>query len=159
MIGMSTTKNPIQDILKTAIQREIDAFTLYDTTAATVDNQVVKDLLNDLALQEKGHRAKLEGLLHGRVFKVLTKEQKKKVTDYKITDYLTEEPLAADSSLQDVLIVSGKREKASHDLYAAMAEVVNDEETIKLFAWLAAEELIHKRRVETLYEDLILKEN
>jgi len=156
---MSTGKNPIQDILKTAIQREIDAFTLYDTVAAQVDSLVVKELLNDLALQEQGHRAKLEGLLHGRVFKVLTKAQEKKVVDYKITDYLTEEPLAADSDLQDVLIVSAKREKASHDLYAAMAEVVDDEETIKLFAWLAAEELVLKRRIETLYEDLILKEN
>ncbi|NLG27145.1 MAG: ferritin family protein [Chloroflexi bacterium] len=156
---MSTTKNPIQDILKTAIQREIDAFTLYDTTASKVDSQVAKGLLTDLAAQERGHRAKLEGLLHGRVFKVLSKEQKKKVVDYKVTDYLTEEPLAEDSDLQDILIVAGKREKASHDLYSAMAEVVDDEETIKLFAWLAAEELIHKRRVETLYEEIILKEN
>jgi len=156
---MATTKNPIQDILKTAIQREIDAFTLYNTTAAKVDNQHARDLLTELAQQEEGHRAKLEGLLHGRIFKVLSKEQKQKVIDYKITDYLVEEPLAADSDLQDILIVAGKREKASHDLYAAMAEVVDDEDTIKLFAWLAAEELIHKRRVENMYEDLILKEN
>jgi rubrerythrin len=156
---MSTTKNPIQDILKTAIQREIDAFTLYDTTAAQVDSQVAKDLLTDLAAQERGHRAKLEGLLHGRVFKVLSKEQQKKVVDYKVTDHLTEEPLAKDSDLQDILIVAGKREKASHDLYSAMAEIVDDEDTIKLFAWLAAEELIHKRRIETLYEEIILKDN
>jgi len=156
---MSTTKNPIQDILKTAIQREIDAFTLYDTTAAQVDNQQAKDILLDLAAQEKGHRAKLEGLLHGRVFKVLSKAQEKKIIDYKVTDYLVEEPLAPGSDLQDILIVAGKREKASHDLYSAMAEVARDEDTVKLFAWLASEELIHKRRVETMYEDLILKEN
>jgi rubrerythrin len=156
---MSTTRNPIQDILKTAIQREIDAFTLYDTTASKVDGPQAKEILVDLASQEKGHRAKLEGLLHGRVFKVLSRAQEKKITDFKVTDYLVEEPLAADSDLQDILIVAGKREKASHDLYAAMAEVTSDYETIKLFAWLASEELIHKRRVETLYEDLILKEN
>ena len=37
--GMSTGKNPIQDILKTAIQREIDANTLYSRAAALVKRE------------------------------------------------------------------------------------------------------------------------
>jgi len=81
------------------------------------------------------------------------------VVDLKITDYLVEAPLAADSDLQDVLIVAGKREKSSHDLYAALAEVAEDEDTRKVFRFLANEEAAHKNQVESLYEQLILREN
>ncbi len=156
---MATPTNVIQDILKTAIQREIDAYTLYSTAAERVKLPHAKELLQDLATQEVGHRNKLEALLAGNVFRVLSKTQQKQVTDLKITDYLVEVPLAADSDLQDILIVAGKREKASHDLYAALAKVAEDETTVKLFEFLAGEEATHKRRVETLYEELFYKDN
>ncbi len=151
---MATPTNVIQDILKTAIQREIDAYTLYSTAAERVKLPHAKELLQDLATQEVGHRNKLEALLAGNVFRVLSKTQQKQVTDY-----LVEVPLAADSDLQDILIVAGKREKASHDLYAALAKVAEDETTVKLFEFLAGEEATHKRRVETLYEELFYKDN
>ncbi|MBC7234347.1 MAG: ferritin family protein [Chloroflexi bacterium] len=156
---MTISENPIHNILRTAIQREIDAYTLYSTTAQKVDNPQARDMLNDLAAQEVGHRTKLEGLLDGRVFRVLNRSQQKKVEDLKITDYLIEVPLDEDSSLQDVLIVAGKREDASHNLYASLAQIADDEQTRKLFEFLANEELGHKRRVETLYEQLIYQDN
>jgi rubrerythrin len=156
---MSTPDNAIQDILRTAIQRENDAYALYNSASEKVDAASAREMLQDLAAQEVGHRRRLEGLLAGRVFRVLSVDQQRKVTDLKITDYLVEEPLADDSDIQDVLIVAGKREKGSHDLYAALAQVADDADTAKLFEFLAAEELTHKNRVESLYEDLVLKEN
>ncbi|MBM3188424.1 MAG: hypothetical protein FJZ90_06850 [Chloroflexi bacterium] len=156
---MSTAGNPIQDILRTAIQREIDAYTLYNTTAERVDASHSKELLQDLAAQELGHRKRLESLLAGNVFRVISRAQRKKVQDLKLTDYLVEVPLTPDSDFQDILIVAGKREKASHDLYAALAKVSEDPETTKLFEFLANEELTHKNRVETLYEDIVYKDN
>lgn len=110
-------------------------------------------------MQEQGHRNRLESLLKGKVFQVLSKTQQKKVIDLKITDYLIEVPLVSDSDLQDILIVAGKREKASHGLYTALAQVSEDAETVKLFGFLANEELGHKNRVETLYEQIVLKDN
>jgi len=156
---MSGTENAIQQILRTAIQREIDAFTLYTNAAEMVDSEAAQLVLKDLAAQEVGHRKRLEGLLSGRVFRVLSSDQQKKVTDLKITDYLVEEPLARDSDIQNILIVAGEREKASHDLYSALAQVSEDEDTAKLFRFLANEELSHKNRVESLYEDVILQDN
>ncbi len=149
----------MQNILRTAIQREIDAYTLYSSTADMVEAPHAKQMLKELATQEVGHCKKLEALLAGRLFKVLSKTQQKKVVDLKITDYLVEEPLAPDSDIQDILIVAGKREKASHDLYAALAQVAEDDDTVKLFEVLANEEMQHKRRVESLYEELVYKEN
>ena len=156
---MSASPNAIQDTLKTAIQREIDAYNLYSNASKMVESAHAKTILDELAAQEKGHRTKLEALFSGRVFKVLSNRQERQVVDLKITDYLVEEPLDESSDFQDILIVAGKREKASHDLYAALAQVAEDGETRTLFEFLAQEELTHKQRVETLYEDLVYRAN
>ncbi len=156
---MGTVDNELQRIIRTAIQREIDAYNLYKTVADNAETAHAKDLLNDLAAQELGHRNRLEGFLAGNVGKVLNKRQQQKIVDLKITDYLVEEPLTPDADFQTILIVAGKREKASHDLYESLAEVTEDPDAAQLFAFLAAEELTHKRRIETLYEQLVYKEN
>jgi rubrerythrin len=156
---MSNVDNNLQSILRIAIQREVDAYTLYTTTAQVAQTPHARDLLADLAAQEQGHRLKLEGLLQGKVFRVLSKTQQQKVVDLKITDYLVEEPLAPDSDFQVILIVAGKREKASHDLYEVLAQVAEDADAVKLFHFLANEELAHKSRIEKLYEEIVYKEN
>ncbi|MHB1294179.1 MAG: ferritin-like domain-containing protein [Anaerolineae bacterium] len=156
---MSATENPMDGILRTAIQREIDAYTLYHSAAEASDMQHARDMLNDLAAQEVGHRTRLEALLNGRAFKVVSKTQQRKIADLKITDYLVEEPLSADSDFQSILIVAGKRERASHELYSALARVAEDDETKKLFEFLANEEASHKYRVEALYDKIVYKEN
>lgn len=156
---MADTENAVRQIIRTAIQREIDAYTLYTNAAEMVASSPAKQVLQDLAAQEVGHRRRLEGLLGGRVFRVISRDQERKVADLKITDHLVEEPLDSNADIQNILIVAGKREKASHDLYSALAQVADDEDTTKLFEFLAGEELTHKVRVESLYEDLILQEN
>lgn len=156
---MSTSENPIHDILRTAIQREIDAHTLYSNAAKMIDAQHAQDMLKDLAAQEAGHRERLEALLRGDAFRAISRVQQRKVTDLKITDMLVEEPLASDSDFQDILIVAGKREGASHELYSSLARVSDDANTKKLFEFLANEELMHKHRVEALYDEIVYKEN
>jgi len=156
---MSPLSNPLQSIIRTAIQREIDANTLYNNTAKLTTTPHVRDLLLDMAAQELGHRNRLEAMLKGDVFKVLSRKQQKQVVDLKITDYLVEEPLIADSDLQTILIVAGKREKGSFELYSAMARVAGDPDTAKLFEFLANEEMTHKHRVEAMYDELVYQDN
>ncbi|MFH1086539.1 MAG: ferritin family protein [Chloroflexota bacterium] len=153
------TENPLRDVLQSALQREIDAYNLYHNAAAMVESPHSREILDDLATQELGHRNRLQALLDGQLFRVLSRTQRRRVVDLKITDYLVEVPLAHESDFQNILIVAGKREKASHDLYAALARVTEDEDTAKLFEFLAAEELTHKNRVESLYEEIVLKDN
>ena len=156
---MSAANNLVDDILRTAIRREIDAYNLYSSAVAVAQDAVAKEVLTDLANQEKGHRTRLETLADGNVFKILSRIQVRKVENLKITDYLVEVPLAAESDLQDILIVAGKRERASFELYAAMARIAPDDGTRKLFEFLANEELGHKIRVERLYDDLVYQDN
>jgi len=153
------TKNPMDNILRTAIRREIDAYNLYSSAAEMAATPHAKDVLTDLANQEAGHRNRLERLLADKSMSLLSKAQKKKVVDLKITDYLIEVPLAPDSDFQDILIVAGKREKASYDLYSALATVAEDDEMVRLFEFLADEEMGHKNRVEALYEELVYQDN
>lgn len=151
--------NALETILGTAIQREIDEYTLYATAAEAAESSSARDMLRDLALQETDHRKKLESLLAGGLFKVLSVEQDRKIEDLKITDHLVDVPLAPDSDFQEILIVAGKREAASYDLYTSLAKVAGDSESVKLFRHLAQEELVHKRRIESLYDDLVYTEN
>ena len=156
---MSAVSNPMQSIIQTAIQREIDAYNLYSSAAKMASSPHARDLLLDLAAQETGHRNRLEAMLRGDTFKVLSRKQQKQIVDLKITDYLVEEPLSPDSDFQTILIVAGKREKSSFELYNALARVAGDPDTAKLFEFLANEELTHKRRVETMYDELVYQEN
>ena len=48
--------------------------------------------------------------------------------------------------------------KSSFDFYTTMAEMAKDEPTQKLFAFLAQEELEHKNKIETIYDEGIYKE-
>ncbi|MFP3897311.1 MAG: ferritin-like domain-containing protein [Anaerolineales bacterium] len=156
---MPVMDNEMEQILQTAIQREIDAYNLYHSTAQKVERPEAKSILEELAGQEKGHRERLENLLEGEGFRTISRAQQQKVVDLKITDYLVESPLDADADLQEVLIVAGKREKASRDLYTALGKVAEDEDTKGLFEFLATQEAQHKKRVETLYEKVVYQWN
>ncbi len=151
--------NTVQEALQTAIMREAAAFELYTSTADLVNPGPARDLLLDLAGQERGHRRRLENLRAKGAFARLTPKQQEQVLDLKITDHLVAVPLSRTASLQDILTVAGQREAASHALYTGLAELSEDERMRSLFEFLATEELKHKQAVEKLYEDLFLPEN
>ena len=151
-------ENALQAIIKAAIQREIDAYAMYTASIEKVSAEPAKQLLRELAEQEMGHRLKLEALLRGEATQALSRRQQKQITDLKLTDYLVEVPLGPLADFQDILIVAGKREKASTELYNGLAEIAEETQTAELFRFLAAEEQAHKHRIETLYEDTVYKE-
>jgi rubrerythrin len=51
-----------------------------------------------------------------------------------------------------------KREESAYNFYNDMSKVVTSTEIKNLFEELAAEELDHKVRIETEYDDVIYKE-
>lgn len=151
---MQPSLDPYQEIIQTAIGREIEARALYLDLASRVEDDQARELLQELAAQEEGHRRRLEALLAGSVNPELLARQTKRVEDLRITDFLQETPLGESSDVQHVLIVAGKREAGSYDLYSALASIAEDRETEALFRYLAGQELEHKHRIERLYEDL-----
>ena len=52
-----------------------------------------------------------------------------------------------------------KREQKAYEFYARMLKVVTNEDVRILFEELAAEELEHKAKIETEYDDVVYREN
>lgn len=148
----------IEAVLKRAIQLEIEAMTLYSNAAQTVKDDAVRQRLEEMAAQERGHKAKLEDVLSGNVRWAIRRSKAEPVTDLRLSDHLVGGSLEPNADYQDVLLFAARREKAAHDFYKAMGEMIEDKLTQNLFQMLADEELRHKYVLEKTYEEVVYKD-
>jgi rubrerythrin len=146
---------PIEVVLKRAIALEEESVTMYTIAANAVKNAPVRKRLLEMADQERGHRAKLEEMLTGNIRWAIRRSKAEPVTDLRLSDHLEAKPIDANADYQDVLLMAARREKASHDFYQAMAEMVDDKLAKSVFEMLATEELRHKYEVEKTYEEVV----
>jgi rubrerythrin len=147
----------VEGIIQRAIQIEEDAYTFYTGASEMVKLPHVQDMLKELAGEEVKHKEKLEELLAGGTEQIVAMGEGRKIEDLKLADYLVPQPLDEGATLQEVLILAMQREKNAHDFYNLMAGLAS--EAVKdLFQILAQEELEHKNKVETLYDDIIYQE-
>lgn len=144
-----------ENIIEFAKEKETGAFTLYDSAAKIAQNPAAKAMFQELAAQERGHRAKLENLQKEGIGNKMASE----VPDLKIGNYLVEKEFHPDMSYQDILILAMKREEKSVSLYSALERQAVDPGSKELFRFLIEEEKKHKYRLEREYDDVILKEN
>jgi rubrerythrin len=149
----------VQEILREAIQGEIDSHRLYTDAVALVQAEHVKGMLRELAQEELGHRAALEKMLANpsQVRYQVRKLQEAPIEDYRIGDHLVVRPLGPDSTFQDVCIFASRKEQQSHELYRDMAEQ-NEGEIRDLLEAMSKDELRHKNLVEAWYEEVVYQE-
>ena len=148
----------VEEALKTAIEREIEAFNLYNDAAQRVQEPHQRSALLEMAAQEHSHRTKLENILEGNVRWAIRAARAQPVTDLRLTDHLVGGSVEPGADYQDVLLFAAKREKAAFDFYQAMAEMVDDVLIQNVFTMLAHEEMRHKNRLEKMYEDVMYQE-
>ncbi len=148
----------VEGIIQRAIRFEEDAYGFYIAASKMVKLPHVKDMLNELAGEEVRHKERLEELLAGDTEQIIAEKQSQRIQDLKLAEYLVALPLNEDATIQDVLMTAMQREKNSHDFYDLMAGIAGSEVAKDLFQFLAQEELGHKNKVETLYDDIIYKE-
>ncbi len=146
---------PIDAVLRRAIALEEESITLYTTAAQAVKSTPVRKRLEEMAEQERGHRAKLEEIRCGNIRWALRRAKAEPVSDVRLSDHLEAKPLDMSADYQDVLLMAARREKASHDFYQAMAEFVDDKLAKSVFEMLATEELRHKYDIEKTYEEVV----
>lgn len=149
------TKKTVAEILKQAVAREKEAHQVYSDAKEIIKDPGAKKLISDLAAEELGHVRKLE---HYKAEGLLPKEMKK-IQDLHISDYLVDKELTPTMNLQDVLIFAMKREKKAHEFYLNMSKAVEESDARHLFDILAQEELSHKNRLETFYDDVVYQED
>ena len=149
----------IEAVINRAIQLEVEAMTLYSSAAQTVTDDAVRQRLLEMAAQERGHKAKLEDILAGNVRWAIRRSKAEPVKDLRLSDHLVGGSLDPQADYQDVLLFAAQREKAAHEFYKTMGEMVDDKLVQNLFEMLAAEELRHKYVLEKTYEEVVYKDN
>ncbi len=149
----------IEAVINRAIQLEVEAMTLYSSAAQTVTDDAVRQRLLEMAAQERGHKAKLEDILAGNVRWAIRRSKSEPVKDLRLSDHLVGGSLDPQADYQDVLLFAAQREKAAHEFYKTMSEMVDDKLIQNLFEMLAAEELRHKYVLEKTYEEVVYKDN
>lgn len=156
---MSEKSTEIEQILKQAIRFETDAYEFYTQAVGMVKQPHIQDVLCELAGQEKLHQVKIQALLDGNTESIISVQKRGQIQDLKLAEYLVPRPIDQNATFQDVLIVAMHREKSSYDFYSTMVGLADDETARSLFEYLAAEEQMHKNKVESLYDEVVYQEN
>ena len=123
-------------VLDYAIAREMEAERFYMDLTAKMTKPWMADMFKTFALQERGHKAKLEAVKTGRMLV----PAEGKVLDLKIADYTVDVPPDPNMNFQDALILAMKREKAAFKLYTDLAAAAGSDELRQTFEALAQEE-------------------
>jgi len=145
----------VDEILDFAIGEEEASAGFYRVLAKKMDRPWMKEVFEEFAREEDGHKAKLQKFKRGEI----PLPPQEKVLDLKIGEYLVDAELNPEMDYQQALMVAMKKEKAAFRMYTALAGASADPNAKSLLQSLAQEEAKHKLRFETEYDDSILKEN
>ncbi|MGQ9852148.1 MAG: ferritin family protein [Candidatus Oleimicrobiaceae bacterium] len=149
------TKEQFQKVIAFAVEKEEDAAGLYDTAAKVAVTPLVKKTFAEFAAEEHKHKRMLLELNPEEIAGSAVAP----VADLKISNYLVDVEFRPDMSYQDMLILAMKREEQSVRLYTDLRQQSGDAGLQNLFGLLVEEEKRHKLRLETIYDDEILREN
>lgn len=142
----------VEEILDFAIEREVEAHDFYVELAKQANDAKVREVLDEFAIEEMGHKIKLEAVKAGE-FSMEAGE----VESLDIADYVADIATGDDMSYADALVVAMKKEKAAYKLYLDLAAIAEAEELTEMFLQLAGEEAKHKVRFEIEYDREVLK--
>jgi rubrerythrin len=145
----------VDGVLDFAIDREQEAVDFYTDLAAKVKRPDMKSLFKQFAEEEKGHKAKLQGVKQGK--QLLPAE--KQVLDLQMSDYLVAEEPTEGLTYQKALILAMKKEKVSFKLYTDLAATAPSDDLKNTFLILSQEEARHKLRFEVEYDNEVMAEN
>lgn len=147
----------IDEILDFAIVEEQQAYEFYMNLAQKMEVEAMRQVFEEFAREEQGHKARLEAMKAGTV--EIASSTTGDVPDMKIADYMVDVQPAADMDYRDALVLAMKKEKAAFRLYSDLAASVADAAQREVFLTLAREEAKHKLRFEIEYDQVVLTQN
>jgi len=142
----------LEQALDFAIDREQDACDFYLEWAKKVTDSAISEVFLEFAEQERQHKEALEGVRSGHKGFQFKEDLFPSVH---LADFVMEDRLGPDMTLEDALAVAMKREKASYRLYLELAAWAESEKLIDIFVSLAHEEANHRARLEIEYDCVI----
>ena len=147
----------LSELLDTAIYTEIVSQAFYIAGQSKTQDPGARALMKELAEEELRHSEWLKNL-KGKGLEELSWHQEK-VPNLMISEYLTGGDTLEGASLQDTLAFAIKREQQAIEFYSKMMSVIRDEPAKRLCERLVHEELKHKLRLETFYDELFYSED
>ncbi len=148
------TPEEFRTIISTAIDREVEAYSFYNSVSEKVTDANLKSLFKELAGEETSHREFLQKLLS----KDISSLGFSTTRDYKVADEVEMPPLTPDLKPVEGLVIAIKKELEAMQMYTGLANVSEDAEQKKLFTELAAMERGHKARLEDIYTNMAFPE-
>jgi rubrerythrin len=143
----------LDEMMRFAIRKEADAASFY-RMAADRSNPGVKKTFEELAMEEEGHKEKLEGFDLEKIDQMELKETK----GLGMSEMMEDVPYSSDMSYADLLRFAIKNEEKSQRLYTSTAKIVTEPLLEKLLLILAQEESTHKEKLEKIYDREVLEE-
>ena len=141
------TFRSVDEVLDFAINAEIEAYNFYMKLSEFVEKPEMAKVLSDLALEELGHKVKLEAVKAGEI-----EIDEEEVGNLGIADNVEDVIPDAKMSYLDLLVMGMKKEEAAHKLYTDLAIIAQEQELRDIFLKLAQEEAEHKLRFEIEYD-------
>lgn len=149
----------LADLLDTAIYKEIASNAYYTAGQNKTSDPGARALMKELAGEELKHLRWLKNL-QTRVNEVTEKGwHREKAPDLMISQYLTGGDTLDNAGLQDTLAFAMKREQEAIEFYCKLMGVMRDRFAKRLCQRLVHEELKHKLKLETFYDDLFYGED
>jgi rubrerythrin len=150
-------QDELTELLDTAIYKEVASQAFYSAGQKNTDDPGARALMKELAEEEQKHIQFVKIIKEKR--KGYNLRQKTEVPNLKISEYLTGIEKLDDAGLQETLIFAMKREQQSLEFYSRLMSIMSDKEAKKMCEQLVHEELRHKLKLETFYDDLFYSEN
>jgi rubrerythrin len=145
-------RSGLQKVLSFAAAREQEAEAFYKDWAQRAGDPAVRLLFGELGAAEHGHWQLLAHITPGDLV-----ARPQQATDPAVAVGLVEIKARAGMAMQEALVVAMQREEASARLYERLAELGG--ESAPLFRSLANEEREHKRKIERVLGDGVLRES
>ena len=142
------------EIIKFAVDREIEAETFYLQIAAKTTQEAMREIFVGFAAEEKRHQQMLKGILQSKESSL----QFKPVSDYKISETVEAARLTDEMTMADAFSIAMKKEEEAMKMYQQLAGDSPTAELKKLFESLAVMEQGHKVKMEKYYSDVAYNE-
>jgi len=139
-----------KEIIKFAMQNEIEAKKFYEDVAAKMENAQLKQMFSEFAAEEDRHRKILNQIFtSNRIEDYFDAGQ-----DYHVSEEIDEPKLSTDMKPADAIALAMKKEEEAMIQYKQMAASCPEPEKKQVFLDLAAMEQGHKQKMEHAFVDI-----
>lgn len=140
-----------REIIKSAIDSEIEARQFYLDAAYKVENATLKEMFKEFADEELSHQNILERFRAQKDMSI----QFTKVPDYHVSESVEDTAkLSISMKPADAIALAMKKEEAAMQHYTQLAEACAEPDQGKVFLELAEMERGHKARMERAFVDI-----